>query len=284
MTRRSALQLLPAALPAPAPLVRLGCQTNAWPIDPRDFSQFLAVLGRIRSLGFTGFETTFRNVVPQAARLAEAQKEIAAAGLAFLGLHIFLGRQYDPETGVAPWKLAREVADLGAALGAERLILSGAAKNKNGKVDAATLARKTEALNRAGAYCARRRLSLAYHNHNLEFQGGGEEMERLLEQTDPGTVGLMLDAGHAFVGGVDAVAFFERRHARIRGMHLRDFKLGRQAPLGRGEFDFGALARAVHRVRWRGWIVAEEERPNDVRPGDSVVKPARGRLRKVFGL
>ena len=45
-----------------APKLQVGCQTNAWPITPGDFAQFLAVIERVPKLGFRGFQTSFRNV------------------------------------------------------------------------------------------------------------------------------------------------------------------------------------------------------------------------------
>ena len=87
MSRRHFLSCLPAgamlsALPrsaAPA-APHVGCQTNAWAIKPGDFSSFLAVLGEVRTLGFEGFETSFRNVQSQYADAAAARARLAADG------------------------------------------------------------------------------------------------------------------------------------------------------------------------------------------------------------
>jgi hypothetical protein len=37
--------------------ISLGCQTNAWTIDPARFDSLLSVLKKIREIGFAGFET-----------------------------------------------------------------------------------------------------------------------------------------------------------------------------------------------------------------------------------
>jgi len=261
-----------------APKLQVGCQTNAWPITPGDFAQFLTVLERVRKLGFSGFETSFRNVQDRFDGAGAARAQIGKAGGGFLGVHIFLP-EYDPETAIAPWDLLSRVADGGSALGAQRMIVSGRAVS-----GAAAIGRKAGALNRAGAYCRKRGLGFAYHNHNFEFAGGGAEIEALLDQTDPALVHLALDAGHAYVGGVSVAVFFARHHRRIQVIHLRDFRAGKQVPLGQGEFDLGPLAGAIRKSEWAGWLVNEEERPNDVRPGDAVVEPARNHVRKIFGV
>jgi sugar phosphate isomerase/epimerase len=286
ISRRSLLGALPSAMAvgaAGSPRPRVGCQTNAWPIDPNDFPQFLAVLGKIKELDYQGFETSFRNVQAQFSRPEAARNSIAKTGLRFLGVHIFL-ESYDPATGIAPWDLLTRVADGGAKLGAERLILSGRAATQDGKLNNDALRRKVAAINRAGNYCREKGMRVAYHNHHLEFAVSGTEIERLLELTDPHQVRLMLDAGHAFYAGADVVAFFRRHHDRMDGMHLRDFRGGKQVPLCQGDFDLRAMAEAIRAVGWAGWLINEEERPNDVRPGDSVVAPARRCIRKVFGL
>ncbi len=86
MSRRAFLITIPAgaalvhaddargqsARPAAGP--RIGCQTNAWPIKAGDFDQFLGVLRTLKSLGFDGFETTFRNVQSQYPNAAAARR------------------------------------------------------------------------------------------------------------------------------------------------------------------------------------------------------------------
>ncbi len=47
------------------PGVKQGCQTNAWRIDPGNFSQLLQVLANLKELRFDGFETSFRNLQSQ---------------------------------------------------------------------------------------------------------------------------------------------------------------------------------------------------------------------------
>ena len=54
--------------------------------------------------------------------------------------------------------------------------------------------------------------------------------------------------------------------------------------LGKGEFDLKPLAAAVRTAKWSGWLINEEERLNDYKPGDSAVIPARKALRDIFGV
>ncbi len=282
MTRRSLLAT-PLALLAAEELAAAGdkprpaCQTNAWRVNPADFSSLLAVLDKLKGYGYQGFETGFRNVQGQFANPAEARKKLAAGGLTFFAVHIFLN-DYDPATHLAPADLIEKVAAGGAALGAERLILSGAPCP-----DEASRQAKVAGLNRAAAVGAKHKLRLCYHNHGPEFRDNAAEITHLISKADP-AVHFVIDAGHAFNAGGDMPKFFAAHHRRIDGMHIRDFKKGDQVILGEGDFKVDLLAAEVAKAKWTGWLVTEEERLNDVKPGDTAVAPARRQMQKVFGV
>ena len=217
MSRRDFLSCLPAgaivsALPrsaAPA-APRLGCQTNAWPLKPGDFPAFLAVLREMKTIGFEGFETSFRNVQAQYADPAPARASLAASGLAFFGVHIFL-TEYDPRTRVAPMDLVKTTADGAAALGAQRVILSGAGLVRDGRVGDDDLALKVAGLNEAARYCRTRGLAFAYHNHGPEFAAGGAEITGLIARKNyPISERL---ASFVIHPNVDAYSSFDFDHA-----------------------------------------------------------------------
>lgn len=286
LSRRSFLALAGCAGLAAAQsarVLRAGCQTNAWRITPGDFEQFLRILNRIQELGFQGFETSFRNLQGQFSNAQAARARIEKTGLRISGIHIFLA-EYDPATALPPASLIEQVADGAARLGAERVVLSGGGLAKGGKPAADALQRKAAALNAAGETCRKRGLRVAYHNHSAEFAAGGAEIEGLLENTRPELVEFLPDAGFIFRAKADVTAFFSRQHARIAGFHFRDFKGSDQVPLGQGDFDLRPLAAAMRRLNWSGWVMAEEERENDGRPGDAAMVPAREHIRKVFGV
>ncbi len=276
----SAAALIPAAPKSVG--VKIGCQTNAWRIDPNNFDSLLAVLGKLKELGYEGYETGFRNVQGQFAIAATARKQLEAFGLKFLGCHIFLDK-YDEQTQIAPMELIQKVADGAALLGAERVIVSGAGLIKDGQIPPEALARKAAGLNAAGKYCRSKGIKLAYHNHGPEFENGGLEMEGLYQKTDPSLVDFLTDCGWALRGGANVPEFFAKHYKRIIGLHLRDFKNGEQVPLGQGEFPIQELAAAIKKVKWNGWAINEEERLSGEKPGEKAVAPARQTLKQAFG-
>jgi len=277
ISRRSLMLGVPS-LTWGAAKAHVGAQTNAWTIDGKDLNSLLGVLGTMKRLGFEGFETSFRNVQAQFDKPQHAWEELKKTGLRFFGVHVFL-QQYDPQTAIAPWDLLKTVADGGKALGAERLIVSGAPTP-----DPAALSKKAKALNRVGRYCLEHGMKFGYHNHDAEFRENGRQIEALLRETDRALFHLVLDAGHAQEGGANVAEFFTKHAYRIDGLHLRDARAGKEVPLGQGDYDWRPLAAAVARAKWDGWVLAEEERLSGEKPGEAAIKPAREAIRRVFGV
>ncbi len=259
--------------------IKIGSQTNAWPINPNQPDTLYQSLAAIKELKFQGFETGFRNVLPLAENSSAWKQH--EQGLAFFGVHIFL-LQYDSETRIAPMDLATKVARVGAQLGAERLIVSGAPAFSNGNVDETAVQKKAAALNELGQQVKSLGLKLAYHNHGPEFASPQPEIEMLMQKTDASLVWFLLDAGHAFRVGANLPNFISQHHKRLTGIHLRDFQNGKQVPLGEGEFPLAQVAQTLINSDWMGWVLTEEERENGSKPGIAAVKPAREALKRTF--
>ncbi|MDR3751612.1 MAG: sugar phosphate isomerase/epimerase [Terracidiphilus sp.] len=258
--------------------IQLGAQTNAWAIDPKNPDSFFAVLGQIRQLGYAGFETGFFNLIDQFGSPDEARRRIAASGLAFVGIHIAIPfAKCDPETHLPPVSLYERVTHGGKALGAQRLIFSGAPSITVADVD-----KKIEGLNAAGKFAHSLGLGFAYHNHWWEFQSKVGEVEALYANTDPAAVSFLLDAGHAYRGGADVPAFLRKHSSRIVALHVRDYKDGKQVPLGSGNFPLATVAETLKALKWQGWALNEEEREDGTKGGLTVIEPAYKALRGAF--
>jgi inosose dehydratase len=64
-------------------------------------------------------------------------------------------------------------------------------------------------------------LELVFHSHADSHVGTQEEIDRLLEDTDPAYVNLCLDSGHVAYCGGDNLAIIEKYPERIRYVHLK---------------------------------------------------------------
>jgi inosose dehydratase len=289
MNRRSFLRMLAATAVAAAakrvradsgtPAIQFGAQTNAWAIDPKDLNSFFGVLDQIRQVGYAGFETGYFNLINYFDSPQEAAHRIEATGLIFTGIHVAIPfNKTDPATLLPPASLYERVAQGGHALGAQRLIFSGAPAATPEDVD-----RKIEALNRAGKFAQSAGFGFAYHNHWWEFQSKVGEIDALYTRTDPSVVSFLLDAGHAYRGGADIPAFLRAHYQRIVALHLRDYKdRQQQVVLGQGTFPLAQVAATLRQLRWGGWAINEEEREDGSKGGLSRIEPAYKALREAF--
>jgi inosose dehydratase len=259
--------------------IRFGAQTNAWTIDPKNPDSFLSVLNQIKQVGYAGFETGFFNLINDFDSPQQAADRITATGLDFIGIHIAIPfDKTDPASHLPPASLYERVARGGKALGAQRLFFSGAPAPTEEDVK-----RKAEALNTAGRFAKDAGLIFAYHNHWWEFQSKVNEIDILYAETDPSVVSFLLDAGHAYRGGANVPEFLRKHSQRIIALHLRDYKDGKQVPLGQGTVPLEEIASALRALHWSGWAINEEEREDATKGGLSFIEPAYKALRGAFG-
>jgi sugar phosphate isomerase/epimerase len=97
-------------------------------------------------------------------------------------------------------------------------------------------------LNRFGAAAKKEGLTLAYHNHEIEFQKtpqGDIPWDLLMANTDPAIVRFQIDVGNLTFGGGDAVEHFRKYNNRYFSFHAKDFVPGKAAvPVGAGILDW----------------------------------------------
>jgi len=258
--------------------VRVGCQANGFPLKPGDFAAFLQALESMKNLGYTGFECNYRFVEAQFGRAAEAREQIERTGVTFIGAHIGM----DVLGGAQGARIARGVASLGA----DCMVMSGKGLSPEGRFEKAALLQKAREMETIARMLQDHRLRLTYHNHNPEFANANAEMNGLAENTSPALVGFLMDAGHGYLGGGDPAAFLSAHSGRVYGIHLKTFRgkeVSGQVPLGQGDFDFQALAAAVKKASWRGWLITEEG--GGSKPGNTAALASdRAHIRKLFGV
>ena len=258
--------------------IRVGCQANGFPLKAGDFPSLLKALESMKTLGYTGFECNYRLVEGEFGRIAEARKQIERAGVKFIGAHASMDQ-------VGGAKGAPILAGV-AALGADCIVMSGRGLSPEGKFEKAALMEKAKQLNALARTLGEHKLRLAYHNHNPEFANHNAEINGLAENTDPALVHFLMDAGHGYLGGGDPAAFLAGHSKRVYGIHLKTFRgkeTSGQVPLGQGDFDFEALAAAVKKAGWSGWIITEEG--GGPKAGNTAaLGPDRAHIRKLFGV
>jgi inosose dehydratase len=130
-------------------------------------------------------------------------------------------------------------------------------------------------------------MRVVMHHHAGTFIETPAEVDRFLAETDPETVGLLLDTGHYAYGGGDSVELLHRHGSRVRYVHLKDARAaelqhvresqasmsdawgrGVFCPLGEGVIDFPRVIEALRSNGYSGWLIVEQD----------VVPDAQGRL------
>jgi sugar phosphate isomerase/epimerase len=267
---------LPLVLSAASPgRLLVGCQCNAWPLKPKDFPALLETLRSAKALEYTGCECNVRFVEDQFPRAAEARKEMEATGVQYIGAHTSMANS----KGEAFAKTAAGVA----ALGAQRIVMSGTGLSPEGKFEDAALKAKAVELERLGKVCQDSGVRMAYHNHNPEFANHNAEIEALAKATSAELVDFLMDAGHGYLGGGNPADFMAKNSQRIFGCHVKTFHgKDEQKPLGEGDFGFEALAVAIKQTAWKGWIISEEG-GNPRYSNNAALGPDREYIRKIFG-
>jgi inosose dehydratase len=135
----------------------------------------------------------------------------------------------------------------------------------------------------ATAVKANYNMRTVFHHHCAGYIETPEEIDALMNATNPELVGLCFDTGHyRFGGGKDPLQAFEKHWSRIWHVHFKDFapevaekavlcnwdyfesvKNGVFCELGKGDVNFKAIKDFLNHKSYNGWIVVEQ----DVLPG-----------------
>jgi inosose dehydratase len=137
---------------------------------------------------------------------------------------------------------------------------------KGRAVESSDYARLGRLLTEIGKRVADLGVRAAYHPHAGSIGERPDEIDRVLDATDPTSVGLLLDVAHYQVGGGDPVAAVRRYAQRIQLLHIKD--VVQPAPgagmpsfqfveLGRGMVDLKGVFAALRAARFDGWAVIE---------------------------
>jgi inosose dehydratase len=142
-----------------------------------------------------------------------------------------------------------------------------------------------EGLNAAGAIAKEHGLKLTYHHHGGTVVERPEEIDRLMELTDPNLVYLLYDTGHAYYGGADPLELLRKHYDRIAYVHLKDVRKrvleearAEQADFitcirkgvftvpGTGDLDFKPIIGEFIARGYSGWAMLEGEQDPAVSP------------------
>jgi len=184
------------------------------------------------------------------AEIAQARREIAAAGLEIVGGGM-ITFDVDTDEGV------QKYFDYARAAGMPLIVMTC----------------KPPVLPRVEKFAKRYDIKVAIHNHGPEDPDFPSPYEALkaVRKMDP-RVGLCIDIGHTVRTGTDVVRAVADAGPRLLDMHakdLRDLKdKESQCIVGEGKIPIAQLFRQLEKMRYRGYVNLEYEiDENDPMPG-----------------
>ena len=159
-----------------------------------------------------------------------------------------------------------------------------------------------ERLNAFGAHLKKTYgITLAYHHHMGAYVESPDDLDRLMALTDPASVGLLYDTGHAYFGGATEPDLLLKKHvARVVHVHCKDVRPkviaqarndgwsflngvlnGTFTVPGDGVIDYDAILSTLHAAGYQGWLVVEAEQDPALAPSYAYAQKGFQTLRGI---
>ena len=146
-------------------------------------------------------------------------------------------------------------------------------------------------------------ISLTFHHHMGTVVQNADEVERMMENTDPEYVSLLFDTGHFAYCGVDPLEMVTKYVNRIKHVHLKDIRpevvdkvkkenlsflegvrMGTFTVPGDGCIDFDPIFKVLEDNHYEGYMLVEAEQdPAKANPLE-YAKKARAFIAEKTGL
>jgi inosose dehydratase len=144
-------------------------------------------------------------------------------------------------------------------------------------------------------------IKLAYHHHMGAYVESSDDIDKLMQLTDPAKVFLLFDTGHAYFGGaLDPNALLARHIQRVVHVHCKDVRASVIAQArneqwsflhsvlngvftvpGDGSIDFKTVLKTLHTANYQGWLVVEAEQDPAVAPSYAYAQKGYQTLREL---
>lgn len=292
--------------------IKLGIAPIAWTNDDMPElgaeNSFEQCISEMALSGFKG--TEIGNKYPKDPEELKKYLEIRGLEVASAWFSAFLTTKPFEETAEA-FKKHRDFLN---AMGAKVIVVSEQGHSIQGQQDTPVFEEKphftdeewnllTEGLEKLGELAKEKDMAIVYHHHMGTGVQTTEEIERLMENTDPELVSLLYDTGHLVFSGEDPIEIYEKYKDRIKHIHFKDIREDKMKEVksekdsflagvrkgvftvpGDGMIDFAPIWEEIKKSGYEGWIVVEAEQdPAIANPFEYAVK-AREYIRDVTGL
>ncbi len=267
--------------------IKLGTAPDSWGVwfaeDPKQIP-WQRFLDEVVEAGYEWIELGPYGYLPT--DLDKVRSELDKRSLKVSGTFLFAHLE-EPEAWPGLERDLMGVGELLAGLDAKFLILiddlhtdwSTGERIKPERLDGDAWKRLIETTHRV-ATIAREQfdLRLAFHSSPDSHVAFEDQIERLLEDTDPELVSLGQDIGHLAYRGVDPVQFVRKHRDRIPYLHIKNVdavlqksveaqevpfiravEMGMFCELARGVVDYVAFRDLLEEIQFDGWAIVEQD-------------------------
>ncbi|TDT56494.1 myo-inosose-2 dehydratase [Fonticella tunisiensis] len=292
--------------------VKLGIAPIAWTNDDMPElggeNTFEQCISEMALAGFTGSEVG--NKYPRDTKVLKKALELRNLQIASAWFSAFLTTKPLEET-VNEFIKHR---DFLYEMGAKVIVVSEQGHSIQGKMDLPIFDAKpvftteeweklARGLEKLGRLASEKEMKIVYHHHMGTGVQTTEEIDRLMEMTDPDLVYLLFDTGHLTFSGENPEKILRKYVNRIKHVHLKDVrkdvfervkkekmsflnavKEGVFTVPGDGMIDFEPLFKILDENNYEGWFIVEAEQdPAKANPLEYAIK-ARKYINEKTGL
>jgi len=157
-------------------------------------------------------------------------------------------------------------------------------------------------LHHIGKLAQQNNMTVVYHYHMGTGVQNPVEISRLMNDTDPSLVSLLLDTGHLMYAGGNSLDVLKNVGDRVQHVHLKDIRQDVLATVkknrcsfldsvkqgvftvpGDGCIEFQPIFEALFKLNYQGWWIVEAEQDPQVANPLVYAKKARNFLRETVG-
>lgn len=292
--------------------VKLGIAPIAWTNDDMPElggeNTFEQCVSEMALAGFTGSEVG--NKYPRGTEVLKRALELRGISIASAWFSSFLTTKAFEETANAFTKHR----DFLHAMGAGVIVVAEQGHSVQGMMDTPVFSKKphfteeewtklARGLEELGRLAAEKNMKIVYHHHMGTGVQTLEEIDKLMEMTDPNLVYLLFDTGHLTFSDVNPEVVLNKYVNRIKHVHLKDIrkemlervkkedmsflnavKAGVFTVPGDGMINYDPLFKILDENNYEGWFIVEAEQdPAKANPLEYAIK-ARGFIKEKTGL
>ena len=227
-----------------------------------DGIEFTPRKGELDKFGFS--RESFRDLI--------AEKKLSIAG------NYFGADFHDPEKRDAILAAFRDTLDNLKFYGAKNVVIGPPGRGNwsdyqhgTGDGDESSIPEKIKAMapfiNELGKIAVDSGIQIGIHPHVNTIVEKPDEIDLIMDLTDPEYVKMVPDTGHIYLGGGNVVEIIKKYRERLNYFHLKDatgvFERPNFGPnireLGKGKINFLEVMNILKEINYKGWLSVEQD-------------------------